>query len=595
MSFYSDASLALIPSGYKNGKVYSALPTDGSGDLSFTRASNATRVASNGLIEKVRTNIALYSEQFNDASWNKGTLTVSANAATAPNGTTTADLIYPSANSSNCVIFNGVTISSGVEYTNSVYVKASGKTWTFIRGINDGAGAFFDLSNGVVGTVQSGVTATITSIGSGWYRCSVTQTSTFTTGRLVILVVDGNASSAVTANGTDGLLIWGGQQEADVMTDYIPTTTTAVSVGPVSGLPRLDYLNSSCPRLLLEPQRSNLALQSESFDNAPWGQNGITATANTATSPDGFTNADTLEKVGGSGGLGFYYIVTTVTSNTTNTFSVFAKYKTGSGIIWLLGKNSGSFAYFNLQTGAALSATAGMTTKIENYGNGWYRCSFTQDYTGASDYTFGVGVCLAAGAPNYDATAAATQGVYAWGAQFEAGAYATSYIPTLGASVTRVADAASKTGITSLIGQTEGTIFFDGVISGVQNSSTNIINSEKNTTCSFYMQRVTSSSQISAGFIFSGTTTAVVSGGTVAIGQRVKIAWAYKSGSNALYINGTLINSNTTTFTPPSTFDDLFLNDDTTYFGYQEGVQFNQTLLFKTRLTNAQLAELTTI
>jgi hypothetical protein len=175
----------------------------------------------------------------------------------------------------------------------------------------------------------------------------------------------------------------------------------------------------------------------------------------------------------------------------------------------------------------------------------------------------------------------------------EAGAYATSYIPTTTAAVTRVADAASKTGISSLIGQTEGTIFFDGVISGVQNASTNIINSEKNTTCSFYMQRVTSSSQIYAGFIFSGTTTAVVNGGTIAVGQRFKAAWAYKSGSNALYINGTLIDSNTTTFTPPSTFDDLFLNDDTTYFGYQEGVQFNQALLFKTRLTNAQLAELT--
>jgi hypothetical protein len=175
------------------------------------------------------------------------------------------------------------------------------------------------------------------------------------------------------------------------------------------------------------------------------------------------------------------------------------------------------------------------------------------------------------------------------------GSYATSYISTTSASATRVADACSKTGISSLIGQTEGVIFFDGVINGVGNTSTNIINSEKNTTCSFYVQRVTSSSQINAGFIFSGSTTAVVNGGTIAVGQRIKIGWAYKSGSNALYINGTLIDSNSTTFTPPSTFDDLFLNDDTTFFGYQEAVQFNQVAVFKTRLTNAELASLTTI
>ena len=91
MSFYSDASLVMIPSGYKTSKVYCAKPTDGTGDLAFTRSNDtATRVGPDGLIEKVRTNVALYSEQFDNAVYTKSQASVTANATTAPNGTTTA-------------------------------------------------------------------------------------------------------------------------------------------------------------------------------------------------------------------------------------------------------------------------------------------------------------------------------------------------------------------------------------------------------------------------------------------------------------------------------------------------------------------------
>jgi hypothetical protein len=161
----------------------------------------------------------------------------------------------------------------------------------------------------------------------------------------------------------------------------------------------------------------------------------------------------------------------------------------------------------------------------------------------------------------------------------------------LGASVTRVADAASKTGISSLIGQTEGTLFVDVVVNGQQNASCNLFNSEKNVVDSFYIQRV-STGTINAG-IFANSTLYNVNAGSIAIGQRAKIALAYKSGSTALYINGALIGTRTESWTFSSSLDDIFLNDVATYFAYQENVSFNQALLFKTRLTNAQLAELT--
>jgi hypothetical protein len=593
MSFYSDASLVLIPSGYKDQKVYSAVPTDGSGDLVFSRASSATRVASNGLIEKVRTNLALYSEQFNDASWLKGTLTVSANAGTAPNGTTTADLIYPSSSTSNCVIFNGITITSGLEYTNSVYVKASGKTWTFIRGINDGVGAWFNLSTGVVGSVQSGVTATITSIGSGWYRCSVTQTSTSTTGRLVILIVDGDGSTAVTANGTDGLLIWGGQQETGVMTDYIATTSAAVSVGPVSGLPRLDYLNSTCPRLLLEPQRSSLVLYSEQMDNAAWNKNNLTITANNLVSPDGYTNADTALETATNA---FHDLIQSpsLTSGTTYTLSSFVK-AAGRDYCYLFLSDGTTPAAvkFNLATGVILGTATGspVSSKIENYGNGWYRCSMV--YTSGATAT-GTLAISATNSPALSLSAYAgdiTKGIAVYGAQLEAGAYATSYIPTLGTSVTRVWDDASKTGITSLIGQTAGTLFVELNADGRSNATARVI--------AYLTANGSTDNRVAIQYNASGQIQAIASSGGSTQGSVVytitgpcKAAFAYNSSGYELFVNG--VSRGTFTGSLPTSLTRLDMNSLAGTFD-ELGGTINQVLIFKTRLSNSDLATLTTL
>ena len=144
MSTYDDASLIYYPSGYKAGKAYSLKPTDGSGDLTFTRASTATRVNESGLIESVatgvpridftsgcgklllepqRSNSALYSSEFDNAYWVKSNATITANSTTSPDGTTNADtFLKTSALNTVSQVSKGIITSTGT-YTFSVFLK----------------------------------------------------------------------------------------------------------------------------------------------------------------------------------------------------------------------------------------------------------------------------------------------------------------------------------------------------------------------------------------------------------------------------------------------------------------------------------------
>jgi hypothetical protein len=421
-SYFDEASLVMIPSGYKDQKVYSVKPLDGSGDLTFTRASNATRVASNGLIEKVRTNLALYSEDATNAAYAKTNATVTGNTIAAPDGTLTADTI--TATSANGQVQGIVTITSGLVYTVSVWLKRKTGTGTVqLRGVSN--------------------TSTTVTITNDWARYSVSLTASDTNGRYGVLLQTSG----------DEVYCWGFQLETgDIATDYI-ATTTAVSVGPVSGLPRLDYLNSTCPRLILEPQRSNLLLFSEQIDNAAWTKTLLTAGANLAVSPDGYTNADKMQEI--EGVVGNKQISRSFSQTAgAKSYSVFVKKDERSE--FLIVTNGGGLAAditgFNLITKTVTQGSG----SIVDYGNDWFRC--TQFFTTTDNTSVTIRIrLLASGGSSY--TGVGGYGLFVWGNQVEAGAYATSYIPTLGTSVTRVADAASKTGISSLIGQTEGTIY----------------------------------------------------------------------------------------------------------------------------------------
>jgi hypothetical protein len=533
MSFFEDASLVLIPSAIKDQKVYSVKPTDGTGDLTFSRASNATRVASNGLIEKVRTNLALRSQSFaTSAVWSTANGTITNNAGTAPDGTNTASKIVATDADPYC--YQPLTLSGQV--TVSAFVKGIGS------------------SIGKMGSIRGGATLNNFTITGDWQRVSVVHNA----GGAQNYGVETPEAASV----SDEVLLWGFQVETgDIATDYIATTTTAVSVGPVSGLPRLDYLNSTCPRLLLEPQRSNLALYSEQFNL--WSDAlGCDIFANTAVSPDGYQSADTLTFGANADSRAFR---TTSFSSATYTFSVYAKSSTGKKF------------RFRISDSAGTQYSADQTTTST-----WQR--FTYQFTG--DPT-AIGIANEVGALGGS--------IDVWGFQAEAGAYATSYIPTLGTSVTRVADAASKTGISSLIGQTEGTIYWEGTIDGKNSSNEaipiSLFATGANTNgIQAYIAVLSTNAIRFLSYDGSSIQCSISTNNSFwTAGTKLKMAGAYKANDFVFYINGVQIGTDTSGNV--SAFSELYLD----YQNNQGEQSVDQILLFKTRLTNAQLAELTTL
>ena len=592
MSYYDDASLVLIPSGVKAAKVYSQKPTNGTGDLTFTRASNATRVASNGLIEKVRTNLALYSEQFDNAAWSKGATTITANAAVSPDGYTNADAIVDTATNAehNIAVASALTTTTNVAQTISVFLKSGTQPFAMLRNYGAGAEFYFcvvvNLNTGTITKTQAGTnttatSATITPYGNGWYRVTATCSFASTTNIPILHLVNSATpiigsfgQNTYLGNGTNSVYAWGFQLEnaSAYATSYIPTTTAAVSVGPVSGLPRLDYLGSSCPRLLLEPQRTNYQLNSEDFDNWYAPNDGVTLSENTSDTldPSGYSGATKVTTTGGNQRI---YDIVSIPAG-SSTYSVFVKAGTGN-IFNLFTSNAAFSVSFNLST-QSVTASIGSGT-ITSYGNGWYRCTATGTTPSGDVIQFLF--------PN-----SVGQTTYIWGGQWEAGAYATSYIPTLGASsVTRVADAASKTGISSLIGQTEGTIFWEFAVDvAVASGHESIINIDNGSFSNTIYIIKSTAGQITAEMYNAGVLQATFTLSVQPAGT-YKVAIGYANNNTAFFVNGVQVGTTDTSCTIPA-MSRIQLGNGV--FGASTD-RTAQVLLFPTRLTNAQLAELT--
>jgi hypothetical protein len=596
MSYFDDASLVMIPSGKKAGKVYSVKPTDGTGDLDFTRASTATRIGSDGNIEKTRTNNILYSNDFNTGFSKTRASMVSGQAGY--DGTNDAWSFVDTADNSTHLIVQ--TVASSQVQTFSVYAKAGAVNFIVFRYEDSTVDyAYFDLANGILGTVDSDyITAKITSVGNGWYRCEAARTSA---NKVVILSAQSDNDPTYAGAGTTAIYIQDSQLEQGlVATSYIETTSAAVSVGSVDNMPRLNYTagsTSSCPSLLLEPQRTNLYDQSEYLEDSPVINN-LIITTNAAISPEGLLNAtkqvpNTTET--------FHWVGANNISPSSGVYtaSIFAKPAGYDYLYIVLRTDAGGKRYgvkFNIANGTfvddiSFGSPTQTNYKVENYGNGWYRCSVSSNHSSGSVLPF------FGASPNGDLLTDinnqfggdGTSGIHMYGAQVEEGSYSSSYIPSYGATVTRVADACNNGGSSVTFNDSEGVLFAE--ISALNNDSTNrIISVSDGSGNNRIVVKYDNSSNIIEGGLTDGGVDQASIQHSYNVVNNAKIAFKYKANDFALWVNGVEVgtdNSGTTA----SGLDTL--NFDNGSGGSIFLGNAKKVLYFSTALTDTQLAELT--
>jgi len=361
-------------------------------------------------------------------------------------------------------------------------------------------------------------------------------------------------------------------------------------------IPRFDYnpATLACKGLLIEESRANVSLYSTDFSSS-WTTSNSTIGSESTTAPDG---AATFPKIVDNTANNSHFILQnhTVTSGIAYTFSVYAK-RIGRDLQMCFGSSDVTgdpYANFDLTNGV-VSATGGtITARIELFKNGIYRCSAT--VTSAVANSFG---CILANINSITATRLQTytgdntSGVCVWGAQLEAGAFATSYIPTEATTVTRNADVATMTGtnFTDWYNANEGTVLasWDAAV-------------QTPTKDAFTISDETSSNIVYNRSRSDGADFAIVSGGSTGMFRAVAVARtnttlmncavAYKLNDSNTAINATAQTADTSV-TPPVSPTTLTIGNLYTGQAQYIGGHIAKIFYYPQRLTDAELAAFT--
>lgn len=718
--------------------------------ITFSRGTNATVTDSTGRLTYAPNNLFTLSEQFDNAAWSKFATTVTANATTAPDGTTTADRILETTGTSTHLVAANAMVSvvTGQSYTISVYVKPSGRNWFRITSnFSGGSYASFDIANGVLGTVSGG-TASITDAGNGWWRCSLTVVATSTgTASPDFRLATSNATISYAGNASLGVFLWGAQMEAvtyqTTPSTYYPTTvknllgysqdfsnaawskvaasiTGCPYVNPVDGLftaqklmedtantqhyvqqaaatiagapctasvyvkgdgrnvrvfcyqaaspfttigsvtvdlsngsvlsgsgtvsslgngwyrisvtgaavdtstrlridlasgatlsytgdgnsgiyiygaqlsdsasldpyvptpaaapsstayygPRFDYdpVTLAPKGLLVEEARTNLFTRSEAFDDGAWPKINATITANATTAPDGTTTAD---KIVPSAGVSGYIYRNTGISSGSAALSIYVKAAEWGFVNVIFGSSfsPASSARIRLSDGVV---TSGSGFTAQSAGNGWYRITGSSTYSTATDNTIYV-IPTNSGTSNTNGDGAS--GIFVWGGQMEAGAFATSYIPTVASTVTRSADVATITGslFSGWYNQAQGTFVAKMTASGVYPHAVDVRTDSSNNVF-FYAQAAGTSRTANLDVTTGGATQASLQSGTSAT-TPFKMANSVASNDFRTLINAGTVVSDTSGSVPSCNQVYIGCRGGTTFFanGHIQTIQY---------------------
>ncbi len=368
------------------------------------------------------------------------------------------------------------------------------------------------------------------------------------------------------------------------------------TVSDTSSRLNYDLLNGkvdSCPHYILEPSSTNLITYSEDFSNSIWIKSNASITANQIVSPDGGLNADLLTSSSGSS----LHSVNNNTSQTVTvgdniTLSVFAKKGTYS-IIQLTSSTFYSiYANFDLENGVVGSYSS-TNASIENLGNDWYRCSFTDTVIGTANSRIQINIVenlQSIRNSNFDAVGNET--VYLWGAMVENKTFKTSYIPTTTTIITRAAETATDSGDSELFNDSQGVLYIES--------------KSFDNTIALNRKIVLGDGTLSNGVEFSYQTTTnkiqfiIRAGGSISLGiettafdvtEFTKIAIQYKLNEGKVFVNGNQIGATYTNIVSP-TINRLDLKFGS---GFNFEGKVKEIRVYNEALTDVELASLTTI
>jgi hypothetical protein len=525
-------------------------------DFTFSRSTTGTYTDSDGYIQEMPYNLALYSEEFNNAAYSLTESSITANAINSPIGTLTADkLVENTSNDLHRVGQGSISVISGEVYTFSFYVKAAERNELELQRINTSGTVFnsisvttANLTNGTL-SVGSNVTASsIENVGSGWYRISISLTAIANGSGGFNIGMQKNGSVFYQGDGVSGVYVWGFQAvKGTSAKTYFPTTTRL-------NMPRVDYLNNSNGSLILESQRTNVFTESNNYT----GWNGYQATSNTTTAPDGnsvlFLDFEDVRM----------FPTTTISSGTEYTSSIYLK--------------ANKVADVKLRNARNEDTIISLTTD-------WVRYELTATSNATSTNALLIDARFSQGLGASDLEIAL------FGGQIEQGSYATTLINTSGSSVTRNADACSISNVADRIGQTEGVIFIDFELqtTGEDFVIMNLYNtSSASNGIYFYLD----GSNLLKAYCDNSGNQVLISSGVLSEG-RFKAAFAYKENDFAFYLNGSLIGVDNSGTVP--TCGALRLENYQNSPTYQEKTKVYQAQIYNTRLSNSELATLTTL
>ena len=579
----NNASLELGGTNWaeKDGNILGYSVGDTSGkyspqEFTFARGSNlsATRIDRAGLIVKGRENVLLQSNDFSNVAWDKNIISITSGQADKDGGTTASRLTANSggqfrrllqATNENSVVAASIFVKSGTaDFVYMVHTSGS---------YSSGGYQFFDLANGTLGASSflKIIDSKIEDAGNGWYRCTLVSEPD-AIGNLYI----GISNNDTNTNVTSGLYvdIQDAQLEQGLAASpYIPTTTTTAQAGVLENTPRLNYTTGVAnPYLLLEPSRTNLFEQSEYFGSSYWVKTAAgtglspVVTNNYSISPDGNLNASRVVFDINSGTSS-----SDLTQLQSPSFVMAANY---SNSVWLKSNTGTNYNFSFLKANGNVTAIT-VTSSWQRFEN--------SVLSNVTTTPFRLRLRGSESTSSY-------ADISIYGAQLEAGSYPTSYIPTYSVSATRAEDSCIKTNASGEIGQTEGTIFLDfklPKVSTPQNHTwASLRNASENDRVLIYM--LSNSTTLRAQIKASGTATNFALG-SISDNERIKVAVAYKSGSTSIYVNGVSASGSSVALSFGA-MDIIDLYNSQPFEG-----DLNQLQVFTTRLTNAELATLTTI